>query len=306
MSIEYIVQQVILTVLQGTSRLVEMGLRADRVLCPYHEDPSVRIAIHSMVRMVACSARQEGDPVTEDRFISVDERGSRRRIALPANHIISPCYPSNRAFECNHADLCPYVIGHSIYLWVGIKRDAVHCDEIGGVGCNFKHSLGSEDATEASQNARAFRTREQVFECLERLYGEQSWVRMGPIVAMDTIRFFYNHVIRRLLAEGKVGRASIPARNLSTKRVEYIELYKSDDTIFWKIDSEEEEESHEEETEPIDDDTDRFPSLPTTGGTVANETAVRDERFPPLTFDMSKLQERASSKPLYTSVDDDM
>lgn len=258
MSLDYIVQEVINTILTPIS--VPSTSRSF-LLCGYHEDVSVRAVIHSMLRMAACTA--------------------------PGGHIISPCYRSNKPVECKNHD-CPYVIGHSIYLWVAMARGVNHKGEEGGFGCNYKHekmdsnspstcalrSSGSEEEEAAATssvpqvrkyavdlNKRAHDIRRRIFDYLNRTYVNVHFLRLPPALAMDRVREFYNRVIHPRVLRGLAPKISVPARDLTSGVVDYVELYKSDDTIFLeskpKIVAPEEEE--EEQSPPKDIDI--FPSL---------------------------------------------
>jgi len=179
-------------------------------LCYHHDDATVRSIIHSMLRMVACSAS--------------------------GSHVISPCYRSNDPVECkNH--YCPYVIGHSIYLWVGKKLGALHKGEEIGVGCTYKHEGSidgrSEDGPTAAQlNKRAYEIRKEVHSYLEKQYGEVHFLRLPPLLAMQRVRTYYELVIRKLLEKQLVPTVAITSRDLTSGKVAYATIYKSDDGIF--------------------------------------------------------------------------
>lgn len=204
------------------------------------DDIDVRTVIHSMLRMIACNGRRRDDRVNNLRRISVrstDRQGHRTRPLNPT-HTISPCYKSRNTIECKHSEDCPYVIGHSIYLWVGLKLNALHPSEDKGVGCNYKHEIVNftlPDYMSLAQrlNARAFRTREAVFSRLEELYGQEHVALMAPLEAMFTIDKFYTTMVPRLRNHGQFDVAAFPGRDLNDGSIGIVEIPKSDDRIFW-------------------------------------------------------------------------
>jgi len=225
MNLEYIIPQVVETLL---TPVVEDGTSSSGYpsLCYSHEDPMVRAIIHSMLRMAACTSSR--------------------------SHVISPCYRSTGPVECRNY-FCPYVIGHSIYLWVAMKTETKHRGEEFGVGCTFKHegivasvvesartdqgtssdgeiSRGRREAVEL--NKHAYEIRQTVFEYMDKTYGEIHLFRLPPLLAMNHVRNYYENIIRVLLQRGRLSETEIPSRDLTSGKVGFAKIYKSDDTIF--------------------------------------------------------------------------
>lgn len=249
MSIDYIVQETVAVVLKPFDNKQKLP-----VLCAFHPDRSVRSTIHGLIRMCACSVQGE--------------------------HVISPCYPSTYPVECKNHD-CPYVIAHSIYLWVGMRREALHKEEKGGFCCTYKHqSMNGENEDKSPEvrkavnlNRRAYEIRKQVFQYLDRLYSNIHISQQLPVIAMDYVRSYYNQVIRVMVAKQEISMIDVPARDLTSGKVAYVKLCHTDDSIFLPEEEEEQEEGdeheegegheeHEEVEEQQDEeDMEKFPPL---------------------------------------------
>lgn len=192
-------------------------------LCPRHPEDRVCMTIHSLVRMESCRVNRTG--------------------------ILSPCYPSKGYKECRNTP-CPYIIGHSIYLWIGHKREALHKGETGGCGCTFKHSKQEIDEI-----------RNRVYDMLDADYGMQSILGSSPLQAFMRVQLFHRDIIQRRLAQGADVEMT-PSYNVQTMKVEGALLFKSGDDIFAELRSHNtEDEAEEEEETEEEDDTEKFPPI---------------------------------------------
>ena len=283
MSLEYIIQQAIDTLVSGPmihTRPVRYrdAAHAKRIhpLCAYHRDDSVRSVIHVMLRMVECSS--------------------------PHGHTISPCYRSNNPIECKHNE-CPYVIGHSIYLWVAKLREVMRPGEDGGYGCSYKHEFVDTSEVEAVQedestgrvrkfarnlNRRAAIIRDCVFRYLDEAYEGIHVAKVGPVQAMDRLRGYYDTVLRPLIRANYLDIAPVCAMDLTAKKHGYVDLLKNADWIFEPPVSAEEDAAKQ--------------SSPPATVTIDDRFDDDYERFPPLESQL----ERAADGSLYRNDDDDM
>jgi hypothetical protein len=198
-------------------------------LCPYHDEDKVRSTIHAMLRMESCRTNQTG--------------------------ILSPCFPSKGFHLCRNTP-CPYVIGHSIYLWVGFKREALHRGEAGGHECTFKHT-----------KEEVLQIRNRVFELLDIKFRMHNLIDSPPLRAMERIHLFHRDIVQLLIARGEAKMEMTPTFNVSTAKPMNALLFKSDDSIFVDVEpppipeaEAEEEEEEEESTEIIKDD-ELFPPI---------------------------------------------
>jgi hypothetical protein len=192
----------------------------------------------------------------EHRFVQRSANAAKD-LPIPDSHIISPCYRSNKPIECKHNE-CPYVIAHSIYLWVGRKRGALHKAEFSGVGCVYAHTNNleghvatlEESASPEFMNARAYALREKVFHILDMNYGDRDLIESSPSIVIDIIRQFYNEIIRGVIQHEPSTLSAFSARDITSGLVTYVRVYKSSDADLFLMPEKDEDESRVE-TEPV-------------------------------------------------------
>jgi hypothetical protein len=247
-------------------------------LCLYHHDTEVRSVIHGIMRAVICSPQPHYP--TAHRFIQKSAGSTEEDEVIRDSHIISPCYRPGNPRECRHA-MCPYVIAHSIYLWVGAKRGTISKQEFNGVGCVYIHTLDrggmpkamSDAASPEYMNARAFVLRSEVFEILKKNYGNEDFIESAPISVISIIRRFYDEVIRKHIANNPKMTDSFTARDITAKKIFYARIYKSSDEDLFIKPKERSDDTEEEPTtvekvvvkEPKIDDLKIFPPVETAG-----------------------------------------
>jgi hypothetical protein len=118
-------EQIILTILQPNNKDIlndnlqnnnEINDKDNNFVCYYPENNIVRVGIHALLRLVACTSEKE------DRYI--------------------PCYPGKDAKHCRNKSYCGYIISQAIHQW-GAKKLGINTDiEINRdfSGCNFYHN----------------------------------------------------------------------------------------------------------------------------------------------------------------------
>jgi hypothetical protein len=210
-------------------------------LCMYHGDDMVRATVHSLLRMESCRLNKSG--------------------------VLSPCYPSIGYTECRNR-MCPYVIGHSIYLWVGDLRQAILEGEEKGCGCTFMHS-----------KPERMLIRYTVFLCLEENFRMQNLLTSLPVKALQRVKDFHQKVVQRELLRGGPTEMTFTF-NVSQGKPERARIFKSNDEIFeWNFDLDEEEEEEFKEDDKL------FPPLiedvPKTVPEYETSLPKKDPEIPP-------------------------
>jgi hypothetical protein len=143
------------------------------------------------------------------------------------------------------------VVGHSIYLWVGEQRKALHRGEKNGCGCTFKHS-----------QQEIYGVRERVFDFLDKNFGLYSVLESPPLLALARIETFHREVIRPRLVDGTAPVEMTYTFNVTTIKPQGATLFKSNDSIFANVPlpDDGDEEKHEPSKVCVEDP-DKFPDL---------------------------------------------